>query len=203
MKSEMERIRVLMTWVTAVGVVLVFTLGSPKWERWPVWEEIIFFFGTFLAGIGAIGRAWCAVFISGRKDGELVRLGPYAMCRNPLYFFSFIGGLGIGFATETFTVPCFLALIFLFYYPFVIRSEERRLEQLFGDDFRAYRREVPCFFPNWRLLKGAEPNQYPVNTRTVRRSLGDILWFIWLIGLIEIISALHEIGFLPSLFPLY
>ena len=202
-KTNNERNRIRLTWLVAVGVTVLIALSSSIWEKHAVVEESLFMVACLLAGVGAMGRAWCSVFISGRKDGELVRLGPYAMCRNPLYFFSMIGALGVGLATETFTIPLILLFFFVLYYPGVITAEEKRLKDLFGESFETYRREVPCFFPKWSRLAGAEPNDYPVSTRTVRHCLFDALWFVWIVGLIELVSAFHEAGWLPTPLILY
>lgn len=60
------------------------------------------------------------------------------MCRNPLYLFSFIGGIGVACATETLTIPLITALAFWIYYPPVIKKELSRLLALFGDTYREY-----------------------------------------------------------------
>jgi hypothetical protein len=31
-----------------------------------------------------------------------------------------------------------------------------------------------------------------VNPRLFRRAMGDALWFIWLVGIVELVEALHE-----------
>jgi len=47
-----------------------------------------------------------------------------AMCRNPLYFFSLLGALGVGLTTETLLIPFVILIAFVGYYPNVIKSEE-------------------------------------------------------------------------------
>ena len=125
------------------------------------------------------------------------------MCRNPLYFFSLLGAFGIGFATETLTIPFIILLSFGLYYPKIISAEEKRLKELFGEAFEDYCRSVPCFFPKVSLLKGAEPEGYPVSTRVVRHCLCEALWFVWIVGFIELAAAFHETGMIPSFFFLY
>lgn len=198
-----ERNRTRFTWLFCIALGVLIFLSESIWERQPIVEELLFLVACVFAGIGAMGRAWCAVFISGRKDGVLVDKGPYAMCRNPLYFFSCVGSFGVGLATETITIPLLIMLVFTLYYPSVILAEERRLSELFGDAFDEYRKRVPCFLPKISLLKEAEPNNYQVSTRSLRHSLFDALWFIWIIGLLELIAALHDVGYLPTLLFLY
>jgi protein-S-isoprenylcysteine O-methyltransferase Ste14 len=63
-----------------------------------------------LAGLG--GRAWSTMYIGGRKNSQLVQDGPYSMCRNPLYFFSFIGGLGASIVLENLVVIILYLAVF-------------------------------------------------------------------------------------------
>ncbi|MDO5579751.1 MAG: isoprenylcysteine carboxylmethyltransferase family protein [Planctomycetia bacterium] len=198
-----EKLRTRMTWMFGFGLACVIFLSRSAWEDHPLVEESLFLTACLLIGLGSLGRAWCAVFISGRKDHVLVQKGPYAMSRNPLYFFSFLAATGIGFGTETIAIPLFIILSFAIYYPYIIRAEERRLEDLFGDDFRQYKSRVPCFFPRWSLLNGNEPESYEVNTKVLRRALFDLLWFFWIVGLFELIEALHAMKIIPVLFQLY
>lgn len=66
----------------------------------------------FMAGIGAFGRIWCSLYIAGYKNNALVIEGRTPCSANPLYFFSFIGGMGWACATETFPIPLLTALAF-------------------------------------------------------------------------------------------
>ena len=61
---------------------------------------------------------------------------------SPLYFFSFVGSIGVSCATETFTIPLLTALAFGIYYTSVIRKEQERLTARFGDAYRNYCRNV-------------------------------------------------------------
>jgi hypothetical protein len=143
----------------------------------------------------------CSLYIGGYKNTTLVTSGPYSISRNPLYFFSMIGGAGLGLATETLLIPVVIVILFLVYYPSVIRSEERRLLSLHGERFEAYRRNTPALFPKLSLLK--EPETYMVYPKVFKRNIFRALWFIWLVGILEIIEAFHETGVLPTYFRIY
>ena len=92
-------------------------------------------------------------------------------------------------------------IFFSLYYPGVIRNEESKLSTLHEEKFESYRRTTPSFFPNISNLK--EPEEYPVRPKIFRKNMFDALWFIWLLGILEIIESLHEAGVVPALFMIY
>ena len=154
-----------------------------------------------LIGVATIGRLWCLLYISGYKTNTLICLGPYSACRNPLYFFSCIGGAGVGLASETLMLPGIILIGFALYYPLVIRAEERKLHNFHGKDFEDYMKVTPRFFPVFRAFK--EPQEYTVRPKAFRKGLFDALWFVWLVGILELIEAFHEYDTLPILLKLY
>ena len=87
---------------------------------------------------------------------RLVMLGLYRYVRNPMYV-----GVGTVHAGEVVftTAPLlasYTALVWLIWHLFVLFYEEPKLEQLFGDEYRAYRARVPRWVPRWvpRLTPG-------------------------------------------------
>lgn len=153
-------------------------------------SDFLFLSGLLLVSFATAGRLWCAVYINGYKNRELVTHGPYSITRNPLYFFSLIGFVGVGLATETVTIPLAALLSFAVFYPQVIRKEERFLKSLFGAAFDEYAARTPRFFPRLRAFR--EPESYVIDTRRFRSSIWDVLWFLWLVGIIELTEALHR-----------
>jgi protein-S-isoprenylcysteine O-methyltransferase Ste14 len=202
MHSKFERYRIILSRFAAVVVLFFIFTAQSAWEIKN--EKITFFLfliGMILVGIASLGRMWCSLYIAGYKDDKLVTEGPYSICRNPLYFFSMIGVLGIGCATETFTFPIMFIILFVFYYPFVIKSEERRLKQLFGEAFEKYTKTISTFFP--RRSTFSEPKTYIVKPSVYRKHIFSALWFVWIVGFLEVIEGLREIGVFSSLWTLY
>jgi protein-S-isoprenylcysteine O-methyltransferase Ste14 len=194
--------RIEISRIFVVALVIMIVLSGSVWESKAHFvTAILFMIGCVLVGIATLGRLWCSLYIAGYKTDVLVTEGPYSMCRNPLYFFSLLGAVGVGFASETFTLPVALFLIFTIYYPSVIKSEEMELRKLHGDKFNTYCRSVPRFFPNLSKLK--EPEEYIVKPVIYKRHMFDALWFIWLIGIMEIIESLHELNIIPIVFNFY
>jgi len=192
-------------WVTrllaAFIIALVFLTESVWEEKSPMLDESLYTLGLVLASIGAVGRLWCSLYIAGRKTTGLIAEGPYSLCRHPLYFFSLLGVVGVGFGCERFSIAIILVLAFAAYYPWVIRHEERKMRARHGAAYDAYARSVPCFIP--RLHGWHEPDEYVTSPAVFRRHIASALWFIWLVGLAELIEELHQHGTLPVLWMLY
>lgn len=202
-KSWNERSRRLITFFFGllIGVCLLF--GQSGWSTNPLVEESLMLAACIFASIGAFGRIWCSLYIAGYKNNTLVKSGPYALCRNPLYFFSFIGGTGTALATETLTIPLLVMLAFACYYPFIILREQKRLQELFGEEFSKYCQETPSFFPSWKGIRNLQqPLTYTVNPKIFTHNFIDALWFVWIIGILELVSGLQESNILPVLFKL-
>lgn len=199
--AAVERMRIPFTRIVALLLFSLLTVCSSEWENISFSSSIFFLAGCILIGIASFGRLWCSLYIAGYKDSMLVSLGPYSMSRNPLYFFSIIGGVDVGLATETLLIPCCIMGLFLIYYPSVIRSEEERLSDLFGERYKQYCMTTPSLFPKLSLLRESE--DYCVNAKVFRKHIFGALWFVWLVGILELIEAFHEAGILPTYFAIY
>ena len=150
--------------------------------------------GFILIFVAVLGRMWCILYIGGRKNRELCRIGPYAMCRNPLYLFSFIGLVGICVGAQA-VIPAIAAIVtFLSFYWWVIRREETRLAAIFEADFVKYCAEVPRFWPR-RWPAKLVAHTVEVDGRAFTRALREVFWFLFAIILVEGLEALKE---LPS-----
>ena len=197
MKTRYEEWRLPVSRLLSFTAVVFLLLSTSRWDNAGSGISMVLFpLGMFLVAIGTLGRMWCSLYIAGYKDQVLITQGPYSMTRNPLYFFSTFGALGVGFCTETFTFPAVLLAGMILYYPLVVRKEERRLRERFGNDFDEYARRVPAFFPDFRLF--SEPESYVVKPIVYRRHMLSALWFIWIVGLIELAEGLKEIGWIPT-----
>jgi len=200
--SISEKLRLFLSQVFAVAVVVLLLISANGWSSTlPFFNTILFVLGIIFASIGALGRLWCSLYIAGYKTDKLIQLGPYSMCRNPLYFFSFVGALGLALVSETFIIPICLSIGFALYYPRVIKSEEIKLEAIFQEEFREYLNTVPRFFPKFSLLE--EPKEYLVKPILFKEHAFDAIWFIWFIGIVEIIKDLHIHNILPTLLTIY
>lgn len=185
-----------MTWIYCAVIIALVVFSRPLAGTGV--QLIIFAAGIILVSIASIGRLWCMLYISGYKTKRLVVAGPYSLCRNPLYFFSFLGIAGLGLTTESFLYTSAFVLPFLVLYPRVVRHEEAKLLEIHPDEYPAYFQNTPRFIP---LLSGFhEPEEYVVDPRRFRRHIGSALVFIWLIAFFELIEGLHELQWIPMYF---
>lgn len=190
--------RIMLTRVFAGVVFATMVVSLNAWQTAaPFVEHLLSLIGWVLVGIGVMGRIWSASYISGFKNSNLVTDGPYSLCRNPLYFFSFAGGLGVMLITETLLLPTLFAALFWASYQHVIRQEEETLRRRHGPAYEAYCGRVPRFWPNFSLY--SEPASYLVSAAHFRKHLGDVLWFVMAGGIVEFIEGMHVSGFLPTL----
>ena len=197
MRTRYEKLRIPISRLASAVAVFFLLFSTNRWETGGEnVTTVLFTLGMFLIAIGSLGRMWCSLYIAGYKDRVLITQGPYSMTRNPLYFFSTFGALGVGFCTETLTFPALLLAVMILYYPLVVRKEERRLRERFGGDFDDYARRVPAFFPNLALF--SEPETYLVKPVVYRRHMFSALWFVWFAGLLELAEGLKEMGWMPS-----
>ena len=199
--SVIEKIRIPLSRALVVFSCILLMVSRSGWEDISILSNLFFLIGCILVGIGSLGRLWCSLYIAGYKNSRLITTGPYSISRNPLYFFSFIGAIGIGFTTETLLFVILAILFFGLCYPAVIHSEEQRLLDLHVEKYEAYCKETPAFFPRWSLLK--EPDTYTVNPKIFKKNAFGALWFVWMVGIIEIIEGLHEAGILSAVIKLY
>jgi protein-S-isoprenylcysteine O-methyltransferase Ste14 len=121
--QRVQRIRKVVPWASAL-------LGVTRWPcltpvgRAANFHEGVEAFGLAVIAVCIVGRAWCSLYIGGRKKAEIVDRGPYSVSRNPLYVFSFIGAFGMGAQTGSITLALlFLVLTVAVFYATVRREE--------------------------------------------------------------------------------
>lgn len=182
----------------AVILICAFILfiTPPHWSPQSLGWHIADSLGFILVVIASFGRIWSSLYISGYKEDRVVTEGPYAIVRNPLYVFSFIGAVGLGLITQHLVVPGIIALAFLLYYPLVVHGEEQILGQKFGPLYHAYKSSVPRFLPRRFCL--VEPDTYPLRLRHVRRSMQEIMSFFWAYLILKWAVEIHYTGWLHN-----
>lgn len=123
--------------------------------------EMLLGFAVILAGLGLLIGGWREVYYANREK-RLATEGLYGIVRHPQYTGIFLAVLGQLIHWPT--IPTLtLAPVIVWAYVRLARKEERELVERFGDQYRAYQRRVPMFWPRgggWRRVFGL-----PVGTR--------------------------------------
>lgn len=159
------------------------------------WMEAI---GLAFIGVCVVGRAWCSLYIGGRKKAEIVDRGPYSISRNPLYVFSFIGAFGIGAQTGSVTLACLFTLIAYGVFYVTVRREEDWLSATFGEPYRAYCARTPRFLPDFRQWRDQDTLEIrPIFFLTTLR---DGLVFFMAIPIFEALEHAQDVGWVRVLY---
>ena len=135
-----------------LGITLAFTLRLPPSSPPGVARIAV----SWLLAALAIGIAWTSVTHLGRQfriraglytDHQLVRTGPYAVVRHPIYASLLLMLLCTLLASTPWQwMPLALAA-FVLGTEIRVRTEDRLLASRFGDQFREYQRSVPAYIP--------------------------------------------------------
>lgn len=192
--QKIRKLAVLASLVLLMGLTLVsqsFTgADSPM-------HEIVELVGWAAIMIAVVGRAWCSLYIGGRKKAEIVTRGPYSVSRNPLYVFSFIGAFGVGAQSGGVTIALLFALAAWAVFALTVRREEAWLESAFGAEYVAYRERTPRFLPDVSLWR--DEGELVVRPSFFLTTLRDGLVFFLAIPLFEAIDAAQLEGWLKVL----
>lgn len=129
-----------------VGTRLRFLLAFPAaamlfvlTDRGPMWP------GVLVALAGELFQLWATAHL--RKNIQVVKSGPYAWLRNPMYFGRFFVGLGLTLLTWRWFIIVPYILAYALYAQARVLGEERHLRSLFGDEYVEYCAAVRRWLP--------------------------------------------------------
>lgn len=190
--QKIRKVAVLVAILGLVGLALVSqSVGGVDGE----WHEGVELVGFVAMILSIVGRAWCSLYIGGRKKAEIVDRGPYSITRNPLYVFSFIGAFGIGVQSGSVTIGLGFVLAALGVFYLTVRREEAFLEREFGAVYTAYKARTPRFWPRFSLWRDEE--QLTIRPSLFVTTIRDGLVFLLAIPVFELIDAGQAANWLP------
>jgi protein-S-isoprenylcysteine O-methyltransferase Ste14 len=145
--------------------------------------------GLLLAGIAV--RAWASREISGKKKDVVVSTGPYALCRNPLYWGTFLIACSQLAFLRTAAFGLALCIPVIVYITGVVPAEERYLTAALGEKYEHYCQRTARWFPWWHpdALRGSACS----GSRAYYRELATLACWIVLPGAAETICYLREL----------
>jgi len=181
-------------------VVLIPLVTDTTILQHPLLDLTVESVGYVLLMVGVGLRLWSTLYIGARKSRELIRQGPYSICRNPLYLgtCAIITGVALLFSN-----PIMLLAILILFVPatlLTITMEERHLEELFGEEYRCYRRQAPRLWPSFRHYVGLD--KLEVSTRVIARAAIETSGVLLVPLAEDVIQVLHSHNWLPALWTL-
>lgn len=158
--------------------------------------------GALLILTGVLWRTWAMFYVGGRKSRTLVQTGPYSLSRHPLYFGTFLVGLGAGVMLQSLTfVAAFLVVFPIIYLP-VIQEEERVLHWNHPNQFERFRLHVRHrFLPSLRRVEMGDPT-LRVHVKAQWNQAKRGLLTLAAIPLLQLLQTLRSQGSLPVWFSL-
>ncbi len=196
---DLQRVQKIRKWALGLSLLSVVILAfvTTSW-----WGEGYLHEGLEAVGLGAVfvsivGRAWCSLYIGGRKKAEIVSTGPYSISRNPLYLFSYVGAFGIGAQTGSITLALMFVVIALAVFHFTIAREEAWLSAEFGAAYDDYRARTPRLGPDFS--KWRDEAELSIRPQFFLTTLRDGLVFLLAVPIFESVDWAHAAGWLPAL----
>jgi protein-S-isoprenylcysteine O-methyltransferase Ste14 len=164
-------------------VIYMLLHYDERWERSLLnWSA-----GLALFSLGMVLRVVAQRHLRYRLSGErrLARNGPYRLVRNPVYVANVFLLVGLALAAELPQIVPFVAVWAWFVYHLAVLYEERRLEQRYGDEYRAYRESVPRWLPRSIPLR--------LSSRTARAPWHQALAVEWQCSLLVLVPVVKEV----------
>jgi len=180
------KIQGLSIFISVVITIFLHKWLFPEW-RGRLWNELFNFSGVVLVLFGFLFRV-CARGHKEEKSSQgrsLVKDGPYALIRNPMYFGTLLIGIGTTVILFQFwTIFLFLAVFLLIYIP-QVRKEEALLAAMFKEEYQEYSKAVPGYFPRIRSLLNLRKH-LDLKLSWVKKELSSFIFTLLTILAIEI-----------------
>lgn len=126
-----DRLRFKEIYRQTIGLLLIAVCAY--WAE-PGHDRVIW--GLAIAGVGQLWRVFAAGTIF--KNKKLASTGAYALVRHPLYLGNLLILGGFVLACADLRVLAVVAVFFLVWYPAAVAYEDRKLENIFGEEWRAW-----------------------------------------------------------------
>lgn len=200
-KAFDQRKRLIVVRIAAIAAIVLLLFAKPGLTEGSEGHEHIELLGFILILICVGGRLWSILYVGGKKNDELISMGPYSMTQNPLYFFSTLGAVGAGLMYGSVLAAAALGLASFIVFRVTARNEAEYLLGKFGPAYRAYAQRTPRFWPNPLLFR--DQAEWQFSTHALKRTFYDGLYFLAIFPAIEAIEYLRASAILPTLFTLY
>lgn len=195
--SRVQTIRKIVLFAAIAVAVWIFAVTDTIYPSGHAVHELVEWIGILFIVVCILGRTWSSLYIAGRKGRELVTIGPYSTCRNPLYFFSIVGAAGMGAQSGSIAIGIICGAIAAIVFYVVVKQEEQLLIKVHGRKYRDYLAAVPRFIPSpgsWR-----DEKTLTIRPPRVLMTFADALVFLLAVPIAEGFEYLRDIGMIPTL----
>lgn len=199
--SAIQRLRKVAVAVFLFGLIGLALVSQSPGGVHSQWHQAMELTGYAAIVISIVGRAWCSLYIGGRKKAEIVSRGPYSVTRNPLYVFSFIGAFGVGAQTGSVTIALLFVLASLIVFWMTVKREEAFLSAEFGDVYDRYAARTPRFIPRPSLWR--DEDDLTIKPVRFLLTIRDGLVFLLAIPVFELIDVGQADRWLTVVFRLF
>ena len=167
-----------------IALMIIYFAGTDDTFRF---TGILFLFVGEAIRIWAVSHAGGATRTLNVGAPSLCTSGPYALSRNPLYFgnmFMYIGIVLIAGIQNGLFMVMITAAFFLIQYTLIVSLEEETLDNLFGNEYQEYKKNVPPIIPRltpWNGAKKTKPTTLIQTLKTEKRTLQNVSLILFLI----------------------
>ncbi|MGV9005983.1 MAG: methyltransferase family protein [Brevundimonas sp.] len=196
---DLQKVQLIRKAVLLVGILALLGLAAVTASTGgdDLLHEGLETFGLLLITLCIVGRAWCSLYIGGRKKAEIVDRGPYSISRNPLYVFSFIGAFGMGAQSGSVTIAALFLVLTYLVFRATVKREETWLAGEFGAPYQAYMARTPRFWP--RFSGWRDEDTLEVRPTFFLTTLRDGAVMLLAVPLFELIERSQTSGWLATL----
>jgi protein-S-isoprenylcysteine O-methyltransferase Ste14 len=154
---------------------LACLFSTPYFKEHSSLEHGLDLIAWFILALGIAIRGWSSREISGRKKTAVVCTGPYALCRNPLYWGTFFIALSQLAFLRTIAFGVIMLIPIALYILGVVPAEERYFTWALGVEYRDYCGRPPvgghAGVPKYSGAR-ANPSLCPISVSWSRSDVG-------------------------------
>ena len=193
--ATVQKLRKIAVGLALIGLIGLSVISQSIGGIDGRWHETVETVGLAAIVLSIVGRAWCTLYIGGRKKAEVVDRGPYSISRNPLYVFSFVGAFGIGAQSGSLVNAAAIVAAAILVFNLTVRRAEAFLLREFGDAYARYRSRTPRYRPRFSLWR--DTDDLTIRPSLFLLTIRDGLVFLLAVPLFELIDAgqaMHLLG---------
>jgi len=155
-------------------------------------------FGLALYGLGAVaivaallGRFWCYVYNSGARTRTVITLGPYSLCRNPIYLCSMFTAAGVGLLSQSLVLTVLFGGAAFLFYVHIVEGEEAKMAALHGAEYTRYREGTARYIPHFDHLSPGVIEKVP--GAILMRKIPKLISVALIFPIVAICERLHAL----------